>query len=408
MFKTSVTARLRRAADRVAPTPARVDAVAALLLALAGALLPAYLPSARGPHADPGSLAAAVGCWLPLAWRRRAPFTAFGTSLASQVCGVLSGRPVPNIVACHAVIYLLAAGRRRRPALICSAVALAAVALAAAAAAGTTAHWQWRLLGVEPVPVAAFACGEAVRARRGHAQTLLARAEAAEHDREEQARRAVTEERLRIARELHDLVAHSMSMIAVQAGSGRVAAPTDPQAAIDALAAVEEGARQTLVEMRRLLGVLRTEESGEDVRRPSPVLAELGELAQRTRAAGLPVRLTVGGRARVLAPALELSVHRIIQEALTNVLRHAPGAAAEVKLAYRSHALDVDVVNTAAAVPPGVTARRPLGHGLIGMTERAALFGGRLTAGRTPDGGFAVRARFPLDAPEPAGAEEDA
>ena len=212
-------------------------------------------------------------------------------------------------------------------------------------------------------------------------------------ERQEEAERIVAEERSRIARELHDVVAHRVSMMTVQAGAARTVAATDPAAAVRAMAAVEHAGRQALDELRHLLGVLRPM-SVPEATEPQPGLLEIDPLVEQTRRAGLDVTLTTEGDVTGLPARVELSAYRIVQESLTNVVKHAgSGARTRVRLANDGSSLLVEVTDdgSGATILPGA------GHGLIGMRERALLLGGSLDAGPGADGGFDVRARLPLD-----------
>jgi signal transduction histidine kinase len=361
----------------------------AVAVALAGLSLAAGAYGlARSMAFTVGGTVLLLGCWVPLAWRRIAPLTAAGVSGVCFIVGVTVSQPMPNVIAAHAVVYVLAARGRRAAALSC-----AAALLLGSAAAESMAGWHPSAVPVAGATVLALGWGEGVRLRRARAAALVARAEQAEREREALARQAVAEERLHIARELHDLLAHTMSVVAVQAGTGRIAAQTDPAAALTALTAVEEASREALTEMRWLLGVLRADGATYPARRPSPTLGSVAELAARTNVAGVEVELSTGGNVRQLPRALELSAYRIVQEALTNAVRHAPGARVHVTVDYAPSALRIEVSDTGG--PLGTAGK---GHGLVGMRERTALFGGSFAAGPNTDGGFTVRAVFPLPA----------
>jgi signal transduction histidine kinase len=239
--------------------------------------------------------------------------------------------------------------------------------------------------------LAVWGAGTVVRGRQELAAALQARTLELEHEREENARLAVAAERARIARELHDIVAHDLSIMVVQAGAERRALAGSRPETADVLATIEATGRTAMAEMRRLLGVLRR--SADDVAlAPQPTLRHLDDLVSQVREAGLPVELHVEGRARPLAPGVDLSAYRIVQEALTNALKHAGPARASVVLRYGDEALDVEVVDDGT----GATAASAGGHGLIGMRERVAILGGSLDVGRRPGGGYAVRAKLPL------------
>ncbi|MFF2373667.1 sensor histidine kinase [Streptomyces xiamenensis] len=218
----------------------------------------------------------------------------------------------------------------------------------------------------------------------------------------ERARRTLLEERARIARELHDVVAHHMSVITVQADSAPYRIEGIPEAAREEFATIAGTARQSLAEMRRLLGVLRSEGSGGDPQlAPQPGLGELDALVESAVHAGVDARLTRSGEADGLPQAVTLSAYRIVQEALANVVRHAPGAGVTVTVAVDDarSALRVEVVNGPAAAPARPLESHGTGHGLIGMRERTRLVGGELDTGRTADGGFRVAAVLPLAEP---------
>ncbi|GAA4576403.1 sensor histidine kinase [Planotetraspora kaengkrachanensis] len=218
---------------------------------------------------------------------------------------------------------------------------------------------------------------------------------------EERARRTVLEERNRIARELHDVVAHHMSLISIQAQVAPHLVKDPPEELKENLAGIRQSAVEALTELRRVLGVLRSEDAPADEARhaPQPTLERLGELAETVRGAGLTLSIETTGEPRRLPPGVELSAFRIIQEALSNAMRHAPGAAVRVQLGYRADALTVRVVN---AVPdrPAAPSSEPR-HGLLGMRERTVMLGGELVAGPTSDGGYEVRATLPAGAGGP-------
>jgi signal transduction histidine kinase len=229
-------------------------------------------------------------------------------------------------------------------------------------------------------------------ARRAHrAAEAEERAARLEHEHEERARAAVADERARIARELHDVIAHSVSVMTVQAGAARLLLADDPQRAVEPLLAVEETGRQALAEMRRLLGVLRGD-AGEPTLAPQPGLDDLPKLALTLREAGVEVEIAVEGRQRPLPAGVQLAAYRILQEALTNTLKHAGAARAQVTVRYAPESVLLEVRDDGRT--PQVDGQ---GHGLLGMQERAALYGGELEAGPMPGGGFTVRARLPVE-----------
>ena len=222
----------------------------------------------------------------------------------------------------------------------------------------------------------------------------------------EQARAAsaVADERARIARELHDVVAHSISVMVVQAGSARLRLRTDPSASELALHSVEQAGRQALAEMRRMLGVLRTDDQGLSLN-PQPSLRGLEHLLDQMRGAGLTIEARTDGVPVPLPPGLDLSAYRIIQEALTNALKHAGHTSTMVRVGYQPDRLLLDITNHPGAEQPGgINGKHQAngGHGIIGMRERAALFGGTMKAEPEPGGGYRVHAALPLSAEERA------
>ncbi|MGW5394840.1 sensor histidine kinase [Streptomyces sp. NPDC003952] len=242
--------------------------------------------------------------------------------------------------------------------------------------------------------------GYALRATR-LARTQLVQQETLTE--EERARRTLLEERSRIARELHDVVAHHMSVISIQAQVAPYLVENPSEELKENLAGIRANAVEALTELRRVLGVLRSEHPGEDAdaHHPQPTLAELGGLVDNVRAAGLEVTTEIAGIRRPLSPGVELTAYRIVQEALSNCLRHAPGSVVEVGIAYGPRDVHLCVANTAPTrpAPPSMGA----GHGLLGMRERAGMLGGELAAGPRPDGGYEVSAVLPMDPVSPSG-----
>lgn len=236
-------------------------------------------------------------------------------------------------------------------------------------------------------------------ARRVQARILEERAAQLARERVEHARTAVADERARIARELHDVVAHSMGVMVVQAQGAQRVMQTDPAAAREALAAIASTGREALNEMHRMVGLLRRNEEGSDLT-PQPGLAQLDRLVDQVRETGSPVALQVIGSVRPLPAGLDLAAYRIIQEALTNCRKYADGAQVTVVLRYADHELDIDVMNAAPhriAIADSTTGS---GHGVVGMKERVVLYGGQFSAGLRPGGGYAIHASLPLDSPQ--------
>jgi signal transduction histidine kinase len=276
---------------------------------------------------------------------------------------------------------------------------------------------DWPAADVEDVAVnyllfaTAWLLGDSARSRRERAAQLEARAEEAERTRAAEAERAVVAERNRIAREMHDVLAHHVSIMVVQAEAGPVVVERDPGRAIAAFDAISATGKQALVEMRRLLGVLRDPGTGPSLA-PQPGAADIPSLVEGVRAAGLPVRLTVEGEPAPLPPAVDLSAYRVMQEALTNALRHAPGRSARASVTYADAELRLRVMSdgthradrtdgAAAGPAAGPAALAPGGHGLTAMRERVVLLGGTLRAGPTDDGAWLVEAVLPVDGARP-------
>ena len=330
---------------------------------------------------------------LPLLLRRRfpvgAPIFVFGVLAAETLLPreVVTSSQATGlaVVAAFAVAGTGSDLRRALAGAVVGYAALAAIILVE----GLPANRAWPVLVVSAI---AWVLGRALGARAQRAADLEERAERLERTHAE----AVAGERATIARELHDVIAHSVSVMTVQAGAARVLLDEDrPERARESLLAVEETGRQALGEMRRLLGILRGDDH--DTRlAPQPGIAEIEGLAEQVRAAGLPVEVVVEGEPRPLPPGADLAAYRVVQEALTNALKHAGAARAEVSIRYGRTALDLAVTNDGRVRRNG-----RVGHGLVGMRERVALYGGDFEAGPREAGGYAVRASLPMDAPAP-------
>jgi signal transduction histidine kinase len=251
--------------------------------------------------------------------------------------------------------------------------------------------------------VIVLALGDWARTRRHYAMAIEENARLQEAEREERSRRAVEDERERIARELHDIVTHHVSVIVIQAGAGLTALDRRPERVRPALEAIDRTSREALTDMRRMLGMLGdapdAPAASDDARAPIPRLERLGELIEEVRSAGLPVELSLDGVSRPLDTAVELAAYRIVQEALTNALKHARGARARVRLTYEPVALEIEVTDQGGSGQRDLGTAASGGRGLIGMRERVAMYGGRFEAGPTATG-FRVFARLPVD-PEP-------
>jgi signal transduction histidine kinase len=334
---------------------------------------------------------------LPLAGRRRFPGAVLALSVASGLAVAALGLP-PEIlgVAILVAVYTVAAyGDRCVPL-----VGLAVAEVGSAAVQLTSGRFQAPTVVNNALVIgAAWLVGHFVGVRRAYIRQLEERTAELERARAELARRAVVEERLRLARELHDVVAHAMSVIAVQSGVGAHVASTQPEEAAKALAAIEATSRAALEELRRLLGVLRQEGEPQGDLAPVPGLADLDSLLAEVAKTGLAVKLQMEGTPSPLPPGVDLSAYRIVQEALTNVVKHAGRARAQVTVGYHDQNVTVEVTDDGrGAMTSASDGRVGSGHGLIGMRERVAAFGGDLEVGPGLDGGFRVAARLPLGA----------
>jgi signal transduction histidine kinase len=334
---------------------------------------------------------------LPLLWRRRRPMLVCVLVMAGIVIQAVASGHTPEglqiILIWVVVPYSVAVYSERRDALVGLGVLLAGFAVYAgenddivSGRAGDLWSGAFFLI----LAVGAWLAGVVVRGRR-EAIALAAQTAALERE----AHIAGAQERARMARELHDIVSHNLSVVVVQAAGARAQADQGIGAP-GTLEKIERSGREALVEMRRLLGVLREDDGTDSDLAPRPGLAQLPALAEGVRAAGMSVELEIGAGCAALAPAIDLSAYRIVQEALTNALKHAgPGARAQVHVQRDADALRIEVVDDGAGAPQ-TTALGNGGHGLVGMRERAALFGGELRAGARPEGGFVVDVRLPL------------
>ena len=317
---------------------------------------------------------------LALVQRRTRPVAVLCWMAATALLFVAAGFPVVGLgPAALVAVYSVGAYRPRAVsvrALVVASVVMGFAVLASGSSIDT-------VLGNVAVFAAAWFVGD-INRRGWERAAELART------RDELARQAVVQERLHIARELHDIVAHALSVIAVQSGTGRMVVAQSPHLAADALGAIEETSRTALQDMRRLLDVLRSDES-QASRSPNPGLAGLDELVAITAATGPAVHVDVQGEQRALSAGADAAAYRILQEALTNVRKHAGARRAEVTVRYGPEGVELEVADDGVGGTDPV-ARSRHGHGLIGMHERAALYGGRMTAGNRPGGGFAVRA----------------
>jgi len=347
------------------------------------------------PHPTPAALALVAVASLALAWRNRWPFAVLAVSTAAvlgyTVLGYVNGAA---LLAPAVAVYTVANRASIRRAIVAAAAALAALL----AATTTSNPFGLGLAGVLPLLevltvlfAASFVGGIAVSNRRAYVASIQARAE-------EDARRRVDEERLRIARELHDVVAHTMSTINVQANAAAAVLADRPETAAQALHAIRTASRDGLRELRAILNVLRQADDA-DSTAPAPGLSQVDALLASAIQAGLPTSLRIRGEPAALPPAVDVAAYRIIQESLTNAIRHAGPATATVSLTYSDADLLIEVADTGHgdAVTSGSAPGSGTGHGLIGMRERAAAAGGMLRAGSGSEGGYVVTARLPME-----------
>jgi signal transduction histidine kinase len=355
----------------------------------------AELAQVIGATGTPGApaLVLAVVAGGALVLRRHMPLAVLATTLAATVAIVALGDD-PSGATVLIALYTTAALCELRVSL----VALAATAATAATLSALTVDAPGREASAASgaiiaagLSVGIWALGAYAQTRRRYVRELGERAAQAEREREQLARIAVHEERASIARELHDIVAHSVSVMLVGVRGARDALRSSPDAADDTLARVERSGEQSLAELRRILALLRDPEHRADSR-PQPSLADLDELVAGYRTAGLPVRLNVAGEPSPLAGGVELSLYRIVQEALTNALKHSDPSHVTVTLSFRDAWLELEVADDGTKPAPDLTAT---GQGLIGMRERVALLGGQLETGRRAGGGFRIAARLP-------------
>jgi signal transduction histidine kinase len=358
---------------------------------------------------SPGEAVIVVLMIVPVAIRRRVPVASFVTAVIAGAWQVLGpavrtagsppghAGPLPSDVALLVLLYTVAAYRPRRsiPALLtCIGGSLVAVLVWLPVPAGRVGLGERLLLGIclfGGISLACWILGDSMRYRRGYYAALEDRAARLEAERHAEARVAAAAERARIARELHDVVAHHVSVMVVQADGAGYVLRSDPDRAASALSAVSATGRQALTELRRLLGVLRSTDQHADLT-PMPGLGELRELLDQARAAGLEVSYTLTGTPRELPEGAELAAYRVVQESLTNTRKHAGlAASAAVTLSYERDGLIVQVTDDGMASQGG----GPAGHGLTGMRERIGMYGGTVLAGPLPGGGFRVRAWLP-------------
>ncbi|WP_419997028.1 sensor histidine kinase [Streptomyces boninensis] len=388
---------------RLSRHPQAVDALLALGFLICALLLGEQRPSEGYPPLSGWGYALTCLVNLPIAVRRRWPVAVCAVICLLWAVYVGAGFwPAVNSLAPLMAIYTVASMRPPRTAFGCAALVAGVWVYGGVVSPHGSMPAVVAQALVFPAVLVRFGAHARQSAERGERLTELTAQLRREQD--EKARRAVADEQARIARELHDVIAHHMSVISVQSGLARYVFATDPATAADSLAVIEDTSSEALEEMRRMLTLLRdgAVRAGDgEAYTPMPALDRLGEVVERVRAGGVPVELTVDGDVRPLPPGIELCAYRIVQEALTNVLKHARPATAQVSVTYLPSQLKVSIqddgtgTESATPVDERVTGT---GHGLIGMRERAKLYGGTVAVGPRPEGGFGVRLTLPTSA----------
>jgi len=367
-----------------AASPSATDAAVAAIRRDAPHLLP-----------SPQAYLLVAAAFLPLALRRRFPLSVLAvTSLAAAAYQYAANPPSIVFLAPLIALYTVGTLRDRRTLAIASVLGAAAQMVVALPAWGDTTFWAEAVRIVSMFGVAA-ALGDATRNRRAYVAEVEQRALDAERTRDEVAARRVDEERLRIARELHDVTAHSLSIIAVQSGAATHVIDSDPAEARRALEAIRRTSKEALDELRSMLGVLRSADDTGAPLAPTPGLARLSELLAPLAEAGVSAELVVDGDISDVPAVVDSSAYRIVQESLTNVVRHAGPCSVVVTLRRDDDELVVSVTDTGRGPSESGTGQ---GHGLVGMRERATALGGSFEAGPGADGGFTVIARLPVAA----------
>jgi signal transduction histidine kinase len=343
----------------------------------------------------------ALAATLPAAVRRRWPLAVLTLVVISYAAATALGTGMDLPVVAAFVLYLVPLRFPRRTSAAVLAATFVVTAAGIVAGGWAAAHNQAggvasRLAAAAAVITVGWVIGAAVRTQRAYTAGLAEQEQRRAEAQLERGRRAVTEERLRIARELHDVVAHSLSLIAVQAGVGGYVASAHPDEAARALASIEATSRAALGDMRRMVGVLRDgDPTGPDLG-PAPGLTDVGQLITGTADAGVRVQLEVRGTQRPVPPGVDLAAYRIIQEALTNVVKHAHTTTSRVVVTYEDDTLCLEITDDGRGTP-ATAVPAAAGHGIAGMAERASLYGGEFRAGPLPGRGFQVAARLPLD-----------
>ncbi|MGW8333279.1 sensor histidine kinase [Streptomyces sp. NPDC055897] len=351
------------------------------------ALLLLHIVTTRAPHELPVAVAFTAALTLPLVWRRRAPLTVFGVVTASAFAQWLTGIQLPADAALLVALYTVAAHSSRRGTLVAGAI-VEFGALLACLRWATEGAFLAPFVAVTATVVAAAVLGVNVRTTRAYLGAVQERAARLEREQDQQARLAVAEERTRIAREMHDIVTHNLSVMVALTDAAVHAQHRAPDRATTAMLRSSEAGRQALTDMRRSLGILRTDEPDAE-RHPPPDIGQLETLADQMCAAGLPTRVELRGGHTHIPASAQLTVYRLVQEALTNTLKHTPaGTHAKVRVRCSARTVTVDVTDSGPCPP--LPSSPPSGHGIPGMRERAAAYRGALRAGPLPGGGWQV------------------
>jgi signal transduction histidine kinase len=390
LYHQAVPSNADRLWDLMRWRPSVVDiGIAALLL---GFMLVETIANAA-LHPKALFIAAAVASAGALLWRRRAPLAVVVLVTAAQLPVLLLASSAQLFFSfLLAVVGVFAQGAYATTARGYLGLAFLIAVFVVSGLTDGTDHSAGDFAYVVVLFIGTFALGRLMRRTSGRADLLAARTVELEVERDERAHEAVAEERARIARELHDVIAHSVSVMVIQAGAAEQLLDSSPARARAPLVAIQDTGRQAVAELGRLLGMLRAADEYESLD-PQPRLKSLGALIEDVRATGLLVTSATRGVPRDLPPGLELAAYRVVQEALTNTRKHAGATAATITLAYEPDALCVEIIDDGGNAPNAAGG----GHGLVGMRERVALYGGSLTAERCGSRGFRVAARFPID-----------
>jgi signal transduction histidine kinase len=391
-----VNTRLQRLVRRFRQlNPWVIDGILGTLFTVAGVIGVFNPGTATGfKNGDALAVLLSLACTLPFFVRRRYPLVTGMVSIAALVVLATTGYQ-SNIQVQMLVVTAYTFGSHCNSRQRVIGLTWLAIGMLTAAIIGIPDTANANIATTAVLYFGVYFFGSTLRNRRLYMEQLEERAASAERERDEQSKRAVADERLRIAQDLHDVVAHSMGVIAVQAGVGAHVIDTDPAEAKKSLDAIARTSRITLAEIRRMLDVLRADSGAEYA--PAPGLADLGRLVHDVAATGLDVDVAFDGSATQIPPGVDFTAYRIVQEALTNVLKHAGPAHAHVLLHYEPSALGIEVVDDGR----GVNGRaQPGGHGLIGMRERVGVYGGSFEAGPRTGGGFRVAVRLPYGSDE--------